>query len=507
MDRQIRQLGAALLVLFTILFVRLNQVQVYQSDELSANPLNARRIIRDFGQARGDIVTADGVVIAKSVDAKDTTFARQRIYPHGPDFAHITGYFSFEYGATGIERSYNDSLSGNTDQQRLESFIDFFGDGQVSGDVITNIDSRIQTAAVNALGQRNGAVVALDPRTGAVLALHSWPTFDPNGLSDVDLNRAHQTKADLDDNSARPLMNRAHRELYPPGSTFKVVTAAAALETGRVTETAPVFDEVTSYRLPLTTFDLSNYGGKMCGGQLAETMARSCNAAYAEIAAEYLGPEPLVQMSERFGFNQDIPFDIGLSADAEFPVDYGKALSPSSKVPEVSIYEASSLLAQASIGQYDVKASPLSMALVAAAIANDGRMMQPHIVDRVIDAGTKKHVDTVKSKVWLEPLSAPLAQRTAALMVEVVKKGTATNLYRDGYTIGAKTGTAEIGSDTGDSHAWIIAFAGDEGEKARVAVAVLVEAVEGGGQQGGSAVAGPIAASVIDTALKIPDDN
>lgn len=503
MDRQIRQLGAALLILFTILFIRLNQVQVYQSSELTANPLNARRVIRDFGQPRGDIVTADGVVIATSQEAQNSQFARRRSYPKGSDYAHITGYFSFEYGATGVERSYNDSLSGNTEQQRLESFFDFFGDGEISGDVILNIDSRIQTAAINALGQRNGAVVAIDPKTGAVLAFHSWPTFDPNGLSDVDLNIARRAKLALDDDEQTPLLTRAHRELYPPGSTFKVITAAAALESGRISETDPTFEEVTHYRLPLTNFDLSNYGGRMCGGQLAETMAKSCNAAYAEMAAEYLGPEPIVDMAQRFGFNQSAPFDIGLSADPVFPTDYGKALSQSPKVAEVSIYEASSLLAQAAIGQYDVKATPLSMALVAAGVANDGKIMQPHVVSHVLDAGTKKQVDSVRPKLWLQTTSASTAQRSAALMVEVVENGTATLLRRPGYTIGAKTGTAEVGSETGDSHAWIIAFAGKENEDAQIAVAVLVEAVEGAGQQGGSVVAGPIAASVIDAAIEI----
>lgn len=496
MDSQIRRLGFALIVLFALLFIRLNQVQVYQAEDLTANPLNARRVIRDFGQPRGNIVTADGVVLAHSEPAEGR-FARRRIYSHPGDYAHITGYFSFEYGATGVERSYNDSLSGQTKEQQLTSFFDFFGDGQASGDVILNIDSKIQKAAVDALGERKGAVVALDPNTGAVLAFHSWPTFDPNGLSDVELLTAREAKEALEADIDKPLLTRAHRELYPPGSTFKIVTAAAALESGLISETHPNFAPVTSYRLPLTNFDLSNYAGRECGGFLPETMARSCNSTYAEIAAEYLGPEPMVDISQRFGFNEVPPFDIGLSEASLFPTDYGAALSSSTKAEGVSIHEASASLAQAAIGQYDVKATPLAMALVTAGVVNDGKIMEPHIVNRVLDAGTKKEIDSVRPQVWLEAVSPSVAQRSAALMVEVVNSGTAQSLARSGYVVGAKTGTAELDSATGDTHAWMIAFSGPEGQPVDIVVAVVVEAVAGAGQQSGSAVAAPIARAVI----------
>ncbi|MBT6444300.1 MAG: penicillin-binding protein 2, partial [Acidimicrobiaceae bacterium] len=193
MNQQIRQLGVAMLVLFALLFARLNWVQVFDADQLTADPLNTRRVVRDFGQRRGNIVTADGVVIAESVESGGR-FDRERLYPDGPLYSHVTGYFSFEFGATGIERSYNDELAGHSATQRFESFFDFFGDGDISADVTLTLDSELQRAAANALGNRRGSVVALDPQTGAVLAFYSWPTFDPNTISTTDLDAARVSK-------------------------------------------------------------------------------------------------------------------------------------------------------------------------------------------------------------------------------------------------------------------------------------------------------------------------
>ena len=499
MNRQIRQLGVALLVLFALLFVQLNRVQVYQAEELTSNPLNTRRVVRDFGQRRGQVVTADGVVIAESVDVEGR-FARERRYPHGDLYAHITGYFSFEFGATGVERSYNNELAGRTEGQRFESFFDFFGDGDVSGDVHLTIDSELQEVAAAALGNRRGSVVALDPRTGAVLAFHSWPTFDPNTISTVDLNAARAAKEALDADTDIPLLTRAHREVFPPGSTFKVITSASALETGRATATAPVFPEIVAYELPLTDVTLQNFGGNTCGGDLATSLARSCNTSFAELGAEYLGPDLMTETAERFGFNDTPPFDIPLTVESRFPTDYGIVLGQSDANPPADIVEGSSLLAQAAIGQYDVRASPLQMALVAAGVANDGEILAPHVVDRVTDSAGGQVIEQVTPELWRRAVSPDVARATADLMVGVVEGGTATSLARSGLVIGAKTGTAEIVADspTSDTHAWIIAFGGLPENPPELAIAVMVEAVPGGGQQTGGAVAGPIAAAIID---------
>lgn len=498
MNRQIRQLGVAMLVLFSLLFVRLNWVQVVAADELTADPLNTRRIVRDFGQKRGTIFTADGVVIAESLEVEGR-FDRERSYPQGPLYSDVTGYFSFEYGATGVERSYNDELAGHSATQRFESFFDFFGDGDVSADLTLTIDSDLQEAAANALGERRGSIVAIDPQTGAVLAFYSWPTFDPNSMSNTDLDAARAAKTVLDQAAGEPLLTSAHRQVFPPGSTFKVITGASALENGVATPSSPVFPEVVSYDLPLTNVALQNYGGNVCGGDLARSLARSCNTSFAQLGAEFLGPEPLIATAERFGFNQTPPFDIPLTADSRFPDDYGIQLGQSQQNPAVPIVEGSSLLAQAAIGQFDVRATPLQMALVAAGIANNGDIMTPYVVERVTDSADAALISQADPGVWRQAVVPEVAAEMSDLMVGVVEGGTATILARSGLTIGAKTGTAEVNAAANDdTHAWVIAFAGPAAGESELALAVIIEAVPGGGQQSGGTVAGPVAAAMID---------
>ena len=499
MNRQIRQLGVALLLLFSLLFIRLNWVQVFAAEELTADPLNTRRVVRDFGQQRGDIVTADGVLVAESVEVEGR-FDRERRYPQGNLYSHVTGYFSFEFGATGVERTYNDELSGHSATQRFESFFDFFGDGSVSADLTLTIDSELQAAAANALGQRRGSVVALDPSTGEVLAFYSWPTFDPATISTTDIDAARAAKQALDEDPGVPLLTSAHRQVFPPGSTFKVITAASALESGVATPTDPVFDAVVSYDLPLTDVSLQNFAGLACGGDLAAALAQSCNTSFAELGAEFLGPEPMVRTAERFGFNDTPPFDIPLTAASRFPDDYGIQLGLSDQNPPAPIVEGSSLLAQASIGQFDVRATPLHMALVAAGVANGGDIMEPHVVDRVLDSSDGELISDPSPQVWRSALRADIADTTAELMVGVVESGTGSALQRTGLRVGAKTGTAEVDTTDGsqDTHAWMIAFAGPEGAESEVALAVIIEAVPGQGQQTGGGVAGPVAAAVID---------
>ena len=452
-------------------------------------------------------MTADGVVVAESFDV-DGRFARERRYPLGPDYAHVTGYFSFEFGATGVERSFNNELAGATDGQQLESLLDVFGDGDVSGDLHLTIDSELQRAAINALGRRQGSVVALDPRTGEVLAYHSFPTFDPNLLSTVDLDAAREAKQVLDDTAGTPLLTRAHREVFAPGSTFKVITAASAVETGRATATTPIFPEVVDYELPLTEVSLQNFAGQPCGGDLATSLARSCNTAFAQLGAEFLGPTLLTETAERFGFNEVPPFDLPLAVASRFPDDYGAVLSQSDQVPPADIVEGSSLLAQAAIGQFDVRATPLQMALVAAGVANGGEIMEPRVVDRVTDSADGRVIEQAEPELWRRAVTPNVAQTVADMMVGAVEQGTASSLARDGLNIGAKTGTAEVSADsaTDDTHAWIIAFAGPLEAPPELVLAVIVDAVPGGGQQTGGAVAGPIAQAIIDAATPGFDD-
>jgi penicillin-binding protein A len=501
MNRQIRTLGIVLVVCYLALFVQFNRIQIFQQDELQANPANFRSIERDFSGPRGSIFTSDGIVVAQSLPA-DGQFDRQRTYPEGELYAHTTGYFSFEFGAEGVERVYNDELSGQTVDAQFASLRDILTDTDTTVNLTLTLDDDIQRAARDALGQRKGAVVALDPRDGSLLALWGFPSYDPSVLSGVDLDAANAEWDRLgslpgDDD---PRIPRPYRERYFPGSTFKVVTAAAGLATDRLSLTEPEFPILAEYTAPLTQTPLRNFGGTSCGGTLVPILAQSCNTAFAELAAEVLGPEPMIETAERFGFNDAPPLDLPSPAQSSFPTDFGAVVETVGE-PPVSIVENSAALAQSAIGQFDVAATPLQMALVAAAVANDGVSMTPHVMQELTRQNGEV-LRTYEPSAWRAALSSTDAAALESAMEEAVLTGTARNLLIDGAVVGAKTGTAEVTSERpDDTHAWVIAFAGLPGEEPSVAVAVLVESVPGQGQQTGGGVAAPIAATVIRAAL------
>jgi len=488
MNRQIRFLGAGLLVCFVALFIQLNNIQLYGQERLENDPLNTRDIIRDFGESRGIIATADGLVVARSVEVGGQ-LQREREYPEGDLYGHVTGFFAFDFGADGLEKTYNDELAGRTAEQQFGNFADLFKDSDTSGNLTMTVDSRVQTAARDALAGRKGSVVALDPRDGSIIALYSNPTYDPNPISSTDLEEARQARVELLEDPENPALARSYRERFAPGSTFKVVTAGAGLDSGLVTTTEPVFPFTDQYVPPLTTVPIRNFGGSTCGGALPEILVVSCNTAFAEMGAEVLGPEIMISGAEAFGFNAAPPFDLPDPAESVFPTDFEQ------DTPR---------LAQASIGQNDVAATPLEMALVAASPANQGLIMRPHVMAEIRDQDGKL-LDKWEPSVWRAPLTASDAETLRELMVEVVQRGTATAMQIPGFEIGAKTGTAQtnVGTDSGeeDTHAWMIAFGGDPGEPPEVALAVILEAVPGGGQQTGGVDAAPIARVVMEAAL------
>ena len=504
MNRQIRRLGVALMLLFTVLFAQLNFVQVFGQQRLLDNPINTRDTIRDFGQPRGLISTADGVIVAQSVlieDAAPGDFERQREYPEGRRYGHITGFFSFNYGAEGVEQIYNDELAGQTLSQQYDSFSDLFRDEVTTADITLTIDSRVQEVAQNALGQRKGSVVAIDPRTGAILAMWSFPSYDPNLLSTLDLAAADRDRGVLLADPDQPMLPRAYRETFFPGSTFKVVTAAAGVESGVVTQSSPVFEDSDGYMPPLTTAEIANFAGSTCGGDLYVILQVSCNTAFAEMGAELLGPGPMIEMAERFGFNQQPPLDLPAAAPSRFPTDFGEQLSETDGEPPVPIVENTPALAQASIGQNDVSATPLQMAMVAGAVANGGVIMEPHVVADVRDR-TGQIIEETAASVWRAPLRPSTAETLRQGMISVVTVGTAGNLAVPGFEVGGKTGTAQVdAARPDDTHAWIIGFAGPPGETPTVAVAVILESVPGAGQQTGGVDAAPIAQQVLAAAL------
>jgi peptidoglycan glycosyltransferase len=503
MNRRIRVLGIALMVCFAALFVQLNRLHIFQQEELQANPSNNRQVERNFTQERGSIFTADGVVLATSVEVDDD-LEREREYPEGEKYAHTTRFISNHIGAEALEREYNAQLAGQTVGQRFESISDLFRDTDTTANVTLTLQHDIQTVARDALGDRRGSVVALDPRDGSILAFWSNPSYDPNALGSVDLDAAQTFWSSLDalDPVDDPRLPRMYREIYFPGSTFKVVTAGAALDANVATLSEPIFDTVVEYTAPLTTVPLRNFAGTSCGGDMLDSLRRSCNTAFAELAAEIVGPGPMIEVAERFGFNDAPPIDLPGPATSNFPTDFGTQVSETDGEPPVPIVENTPALAQAGIGQNDVKASPLQMALVTAGIANEGLIMRPHVMAEIRNQ-QGVIIEEYDASVWRSVLSSTDADTLRAAMIAVATNGTATGLQVPGFDVGGKTGTAEVDAERpDDTHAWIIGFGGPPGKPPSVVIAVIVESVPGAGQQTGSQVAAPIAQAVLAAALE-----
>ena len=479
MTREIRLVGVALMVMFTVLFLNLTYLQYLRADELSNHPGNTRKIVRDFSKPRGVIETADGVVLARSIPAEGQ-FNRLRQYPTGELFGHITGYFSFSIGSEGIEKEYNGDLAGRTEP--LEQLRDLLEDRETTGDVILTMRNSLQELARAQLNGRRGAVVALDPTNGDVLAMYSFPSFDPNPLSAHDQKAVQASWRALNDDRTGPLLPRAFLQRYAPGSTFKVVTAAAALErdSALATKSYPVLKDLD---LPRTDKNLPNFGGNRCGGQLPQLLKVSCNTGFAQMGLD-LGAEKLSDEAHDFGFGAKPPLDMPRVTASVFP----DAASFRGNEP---------FLAQSAIGQQDVSASPLEMALVAAAVGNGGVIMKPHVMAEVRNE-REEVVRRYDPEPWMRATSPQTAAALRDMMVGVVNGGTATRAAVQGVQVAAKTGTAQTTGD--NAHAWIIAFAPAEAPK--VAVAVIVESQEGVSEATGGRVAAPIAQAMIRAALQ-----
>jgi peptidoglycan glycosyltransferase len=479
-------LGFGLLACFVVLFAQLNRLTVFQAAKLNDNPNNTREILRDFSRPRGTVTTADGVVIAQSVPSTDR-FELQRQYPEGPMFAPFTGYYSFTLGSSGVEKTYNDELAGRTLDLTLQDVGDLFVDKVRTGDLNLTVRADLQRLAAQQLGEREGSVVALDPRTGEILAMVSFPTYDPNLLANHDTQAAADVATLLDASVDKPRLSRAYQDRFFPGSTFKVVTATAALTSGAITADEPSYPVGSSYTPPGTTRPLQNFGGSSCGGALFEVLRVSCNTAFAQMGVD-TGPEAMVSTAEAFGFNKDVPIDLSRPAKSNFPTDFKQNLPA---------------LAQSAIGQNEVAATPLQMAMVAGAFANDGVVMVPHVLRDVRDTDGNI-VDTYKPSVWTTAMDRGTAALMREAMVGVVEGGTASRLAVPGFVVGGKTGTAQLGTDPPRSHAWIIGFAGPPGEVPTIAVAVLVEGQEGASEQTGGRVAAPIAQALLQAYLTTP---
>ena len=294
-----------------------------------------------------------------------------------------------------------------------------------------------------------------------------------------------------------------YREIFFPGSTFKLVTASAALTSTSATLTEPEFDIRATYTPPLTTFPLQNYAGSTCGGNILEGLRVSCNTTFAELAAEIVGAESLIETSEKFGFNEIPPIDLPSPAESIFPNDFGKQVGETDNETPIPILENTPALAQSGIGQFNVKATPLQMALVAATIANDGILMKPHLMDSFTDQNGEL-IEVYKPLIWQSVLSRQDALSLQLAMEMTAASGTATNLAIPGVVVGGKTGTAQVDADRpDDTHGWIIGYAGPKDRELTLAIAVIVESVPGQGQLTGGTDAAPIAKEVLLEALKI----
>jgi peptidoglycan glycosyltransferase len=483
MKRQIRRLGIAMVVLYVALFVQLNVVQVLRQDEYNNNPANIRAVTRDYGRPRGQIVSADGTVLARSV-ADDSHFKRRREYPEHALFGQVTGYFSFTFGSDGVEKTYNSELAGRSSEGSVKNLVDLLTDEEHTNDVVLTLNKAVQQVAKEQLGDRKGSVVALDPRDGSILALWSFPSYDPEPVSQTDQDAARNARGLLLLDGNKPLLPKAFRETFFPGSTFKVVTSAAGLTSGKVTPDAPSYPVETQYVPPHTTKPLRNFGGERCGGKLFEILEISCNTAYARMGVD-LGADALIGQARAFGFGEQPPLDLPRPA--------------ASSIADPAFFEQNvPLLAQTAIGQNTVRATPLQMALVAAGIANQGVVMTPHVLKEIRD-DEGDVVRRYRPTPWRTAVTADVAATVRDAMVGVVERGTATRLHVPGVPTAGKTGTAQIGN--GSSHAWIIGFA--PADAPRVAVAVIVESQAGTSESTGGRVAAPIGEKVLEAALKV----
>ncbi|TNM69024.1 penicillin-binding protein 2 [Streptomyces sp. NP160] len=483
MNAPLRRLAVVVTAMFTALMVAATWVQFVDAGQLRADPRNSRTLYEQLGRERGPITTADGTVIAESVP-KDDRYRYQRTYPEGELYSAVTGTYSVTSGASGLERAEDAYLSGDSDKFFFRRVSDLLTGTQPGGAVVeTTIRDAVQQAAADGLGDQQGAVVALDPTTGDVLALYSSPGWDPNALADHDTAAAAQARAALSDADGDPLVSKATAQSYPPGSTFKLVTTAAALESGQYTADS-VLEGPAELQLPQTTATLANDDDRPCGTDgrtsLADALRVSCNTAYASLGLA-LGQDALREQAEKFGFDSsfDIPTRVAAS---RFP---SQDLNP----PQ---------LAQSSIGQFDVQATPMQMAMVAAAIANGGVVMQPNLV-RTVRGRDLEVLEAPRPTERGRAVSEQTASSLTAMMEGVVQSGTGRRAQIPGVSVAGKTGTAQ--NEAGAApHAWFTAFA--PANDPQVAVAVFVESGGSAAQEAsGGSVAAPIAKSVIEAAL------
>ncbi|MFE6849376.1 peptidoglycan D,D-transpeptidase FtsI family protein [Streptomyces sp. NPDC057674] len=485
MNKPLRRVAIFCGLLILALLLRDNWIQFVRADELNTHASNKRVQIERYANVRGNIIV-DGKPITGSVDSKDPFYKFKRTYLDGPMWAPVTGYASQAYDANQIEKIEDGILTGNDDRLFFDRTLAMFtGEKKKGGDVVTTLNGAAQKAAFEGLGKKTGAVVAIEPSTGKILALASTPSYDPSSFAGYSAKDEKAWVA-LEQDKNKPKQNRAIREIYPPGSVFKVVTAAAALENGKVKDIDAKTDTPEGWKIPLSNREMINHARGCANASLKRALDISCNSVFAKLGDD-VGVEKMNEMAEKFGFNaeQFTPVRSSASVYDKKADRGGNALS--------------------SIGQFNTATTPLQMAMVTAAIANDGKLMKPYMIDEL----RAPNVDLLK-KTEPEEMSRPVSQENAQLlqqmMESVVQNGTGGNadLNMDGVKVGGKTGTAQHGDKNAKRpYAWFISYA-KTAEGSPVAVAVIVEDSAGTSREdiSGGGLAAPIAKSVMKAVLK-----
>ncbi|MBH9979401.1 penicillin-binding protein 2 [Bifidobacterium sp. W8108] len=487
MNKSLRQLFNAVIVLFVILGISSTLIMVVRANSLNADSRNMRALYHEYAAPRGAILASDGTVMAMS-DPIDDSFQYQRKYMNGNVYAPVTGYYSITSPADrGIEASRDRLLSGQSDSLWMDRAKSLFTGTQNKGASIeTSINPRMQETAYRMLGGMSGSVVAIEPSTGRILAMVSTPSYDPGALTGHDSSDASRAYQELARRADNPMLNRATSQLYPPGSTFKVVVAAAALESGQYSPDSEI-PAGASYTLPGTAYDMTNAtaAGDGVNGKISmqDALAYSSNTAFSQLGVS-LGGKTIADQAKKFGYGSTITLD-GTNSSGS-PMRAVASKFPGEQTPDK--------IALASIGQGDTLATPLQDAMIAAAVANEGKLMQPTLVDRVRSSDLSVISETTPS-VYSQTFSADTSQALTEMM-----EGVTTKSYPDlqipGMQVAAKSGTAQIGAGNTSNDGWMIGFA--PADKPKVAVAVVVHGISSYGME----IAGPIMKSVMQEAAK-----
>ncbi|MFC4149180.1 peptidoglycan D,D-transpeptidase FtsI family protein [Micromonospora mangrovi] len=495
MNAPLRRVGVVVMILFGLLFANLNWIQAYKADEYRNSDYNGRVQVAEYERKRGNI-EAGGTALATSKETGGK-LRFQRTYPGGEKYAHVLGYKPVNLADTGIEKIENDFLAGTSDQLIANRVKDMFtGDETGGGNVLLTLSKRAQETAYkqltdNQVGATKGAAIAIDPRTGAVQALVSMPSFDPNPLASHDTTVAETAYNKLDKDPAGPLKNRALSETLPPGSTFKIVVAAAALESG-ITKTTQI-PAGSSYTPPTSGQPIRNAAPSICPEpqvSLIEAVTESCNTGFAQLGVK-LGADKIKEKARQFGFEQE-DLTVGQLGEGGF----GVAASRTGDMAAPGGATDPAALAQSSIGQRDVRMTPLEGALIAGSVANHGKQMRPYLVKQLLAPDRTTSYYTAKDRELRQPISDPVANDLRDMMVSVVENGTGRKAAIDGYTVGGKTGTAQSGPGTPD-HGWFIGFAIDKNGNAVSAVCVELEQAGSGGSAEAARIAGRIMQAAI----------